>query len=107
MTIAAVAVGGWKQLIPGLDLASGAGASGGGVASELQLVPAFAQAAGALNAYEAAAGSYSGAQLSPTSLVRLVWTGDESYCLQGGSGAGAMFEVGPGGIPRPGSCPPV
>lgn len=102
MTIAAVAVGGWKSLIPGLDFAS---ASGQGQAAEAQLeaVNAFTQAAASLETYHATAGSYSGAELSPTSPVQIVWTADASYCLQGGG----LYEIGPAGVPQPGACPPA
>jgi hypothetical protein len=100
MTIAAVAVGGWKQLIPGLDFAS---ASGNGQAAETQLqaASAFVQASAALETYHATAGSYDGAELSPTSPVKLAWTADASYCLQGGG----LYEIGPAGVPQPGACP--
>lgn len=100
MTIAAVAVGGWKQLIPGLDFASASG-KGQAAATQLQAASAFVQAAGALETYHATAGSYDGAELSPTSPVQLAWTADASYCLQGGG----LYEIGPAGVPQPGSCP--
>lgn len=101
MTIAAVAVGGWKQLIPGLDFAS----SSSGGTNPIAIASGFSQAMPALNAYYSTAGTYDGAELSPTSPVQLVWATESSYCLQGGSGADELHEVGPAGAPTPGACP--
>lgn len=101
LTLAAVAVGGWKNAIPGLDFAS----SSRGGTNPVAIAAAFSQAAPALAAYYSTAGSYSGAELSPTSPVQLAWTTEASYCLQGGSGADALHEIGPTGLPQPGLCP--
>ena len=98
MTIAAVAVGGWRSAIPGLDFAQAAH----GGENPIAAAAAFTQAAAGLARYEATAETYSGAELSPTSGVRLVWAGDTSYCLEGTS----LHLVGPTGVPQPGPCPP-
>jgi hypothetical protein len=98
MTLASVLVGGWKSLIPGLDLAPAHGHSG---ASPFAEVTAFTQAAAALATYQATAGSYVGAQLSPTSPVQLAWSSDSQYCLQSTD----LHLVGPVGAPQPGLCP--
>jgi hypothetical protein len=98
MTIAAVAVGGWKSMIPGLDFAQ---ASAGGD-NPIATASGFTQAAGALAAYHGTAGTYSGAEFGATNTVRLAWANDATYCLEGGS----LHLVGPVGIPQPGPCPP-
>ncbi|HSP73679.1 MAG TPA: hypothetical protein VLN26_14980, partial [Gaiellaceae bacterium] len=69
------AVGGWKNAIPGLDFAS----SSRGGTNPVAIAAAFSQAAPALAAYYSTAGSYSGAD--------------------------ALHEIGPTGLPQPGLCP--
>jgi hypothetical protein len=98
MTIAAVAVGGWKSAIPGLDFAQAAH----GGENPIAAAAAFTRAGAALAQYEATAETYSGAELSPTYGVTLVWATDTGYCLQGTS----LHLVGPAGVPSPGPCPP-
>ncbi len=103
LTLAAVAVGGWKNAIPGLDLASGA--SGDGV-TPIALAAGFAQASGQLLAYQRTAGSFSGAELAPTAAVRLAWATDAAFCLEGGSASSPVHELGPGvSPPQAGPCP--
>lgn len=101
LTLAAVAVGGWKNAIPGLDFAS----SSRDGTNPVAIASAFSQAGPALAAYYSTAGTYSGAELAPTSPVQLVWTTEVSYCLQGGDGAGALHMIGPTGLPQSGPCP--
>ncbi len=96
MTLASVAVGGWKSLVPGLDLAQ---ASQGGE-NPVAAVSGLTEAAAALAAYHATAGTYSGAELGATASVRVAWANDETYCLEGGS----LHLVGPFGVPQPGPC---
>lgn len=97
MTIASVAVGGWKSLIPGLDFAQ---ASSGGD-NPIATLSGLTQANAALAAYHATAGTYSGAELGATNSVKVAWANDEIYCLEGGS----LHFVGPVGVPQPGPCP--
>lgn len=97
MTLASVAVGGWKSLIPGLDFAQASNGGGNPIAE----ASSFAQAAGALAAYEGTAGTYAGTELAPTMPVRIVWESDTGYCLQ----SATLFMVGPVGVPQPGVCP--
>lgn len=97
MTLASVAVGGWKSMIPGLDFAQ-ASSNGTNPVAEAS---SFAQAAGALAAYQGTAGTYAGAELAPTMPVRIVWATDTGFCLQSAS----LFMVGPVGVPQPGACP--
>jgi hypothetical protein len=96
MTLASVAVGGWKSLIPGLDFAQ-ASSSGQSPIAELS---GLTQAASALAAYHGIAGTYSGAELGTTRTVRIAWASDTAYCLEGGS----LHLVGPVGVPLPGPC---
>ena len=96
MTIAAVAVGGWKGLVPGLDLAQASRDGSNPVAESAS----FVQAASALAAYQATAGTYEGAELAPTMPVRIAWATDAQYCLEGAG----LHMLGPVGVPQPGSC---
>ena len=105
MTLACLAIGGWKSMIPGLDFGSSGTPSASSAVNDLELTAAFTAAGSALNTFYSTAGSYIGAELSPTSPVQLAWTGDASYCLQGGTGANELHEMGPGGVPEPGACP--
>jgi hypothetical protein len=98
LTIAAVAVGGWKNAIPGLDLAQAAHEG----ASPLEATVALTQASGALAGYYRSAGTYAGAQIGPTAGVRLAWASDVGYCLVDGS----LHLLGPSGVPQSGPCPP-
>jgi hypothetical protein len=103
LTLAAVLVGGWKNAIPGLDLASGSSAPGVG---SIALAAGFAQAAGSLLAYQRTAGTFVGAELAPTAAVRLAWATDSQFCLEGGAGTGELHELGPAALlPQPGACP--
>lgn len=102
LTLAAVVVGGWRSAIPGLDLASG---SAGDAVKPVALAAGFAQASGALIAYDRTAGTFAGAELASTSAVRVAWATDTSFCLEAGSGATALHELGPAGVPLPGPCP--
>jgi hypothetical protein len=97
ITLASVAVGGWKSMIPGLDLASG---SAGGT-NAIAEASAFGQASGELAAYQHVAGTYAGGALSPLLPVRLAWANDTAYCVQGTT----LHLVGPVGMPQPGPCP--
>jgi hypothetical protein len=98
ITLASVAIGGWKSLIPGLDFAQ---ASRGGD-NPIAMASGFTQAAAGLAGYHATAGTYSGAELGATNAVRIAWANDASYCLEGGS----LHLVGPVGVVQPGPCPP-
>ncbi len=97
ITLAGVAVGGWKSMIPGLDFASGSP----GAANAIAETSGFGQASGELAAYAHVAGTYVGGALSPMLPVRLAWANDLAYCVQGTS----LHLVGPVGVPRPGPCP--
>ncbi len=102
LTLAAVAVGGWRSAIPGLDLASGS--AGDGV-NPVALAAGFAQASASLLAYYRTAGTFAGAELASTSAVRVAWATDTAFCLEGGAGTAALHELGPAGVPLPGPCP--
>ena len=64
----------------------------------------FQAAATQLEGHRAQAGSYTGATLPPSFGVVLVRADASSYCLQVGSGAGTLHQVGPGGSPAAGHC---
>ena len=102
LTIAAVAFGGWRMLIPGSEVAST------GVSNEVSsllsttLQAQFTGAQASLDAQRNATGSYVGAAVqAPLTLVRADAT---SYCLQLQQGAVLQHLVGPGGTAVPGPC---
>jgi hypothetical protein len=101
LTLASVVVGGWKSLIPGMDLGLGAG-SAASATSGLSGAADIATAAAAIDAYHNTSGTYAGATIPAGSSAQLVWASDAQFCLQDGS----LFLVGPGGLPQQGSCPP-
>jgi hypothetical protein len=84
---------GWKSFVPHDATQE---------ADQVGNMAAFVQASAALEAYRSQAGSFDGAELSPTSPVKIVWSSDTGYCLQ----SGTAHELGPGGLPQPGACPP-
>jgi hypothetical protein len=102
ITIAAVAFGGWRMLLPGADTTS-SGASGG-VSALLSttLNAAFTGAEASLDAQRNATGSYAGATVqAPVTLVR---ADVSSYCLELDKGAIVQHVAGPGGSAQPGPC---
>jgi hypothetical protein len=96
VTLVALALGGWRSTVTGLGIVK-APARG----ADISAAAAFDQAGRALAAYHQTAGTYAGAELSPTSPVRIIWASTVSYCLEGGG----VHVVGPGGTPQPGGCP--
>lgn len=103
ITIAAVAVGGWRMLVPGADSGSGE------VAREVSTLvgqvtsASFTAAQASLDAQRTATGSYAGAPVAaPLTLVR---ADETSYCLQLVKGVVAQHLTGPGGTPQTGACP--
>jgi hypothetical protein len=102
LTIAAVAVGGWRILLP-------LGGSSQkqieqGVTSLLNTVTSaeFTGAEATLDAQRSSSGSYAGAPVSaPVTLVR---ADAASYCIQIVEGSVAAHVAGPGGSPAAGPC---
>ena len=102
LTIAAVAVGGWRMLLPGVD-GSSAGISdsvAGLVRTTTQA--AFTGAESSLDAQVTASGSYAGAGVQPP--LRLVRADAISYCVELAQGVVLQHLAGPGGTPQPGAC---
>ena len=102
LTLAALAFGGWRVMLPGADSASNE--VGGSVSAMLSTVvkAQFTGAEASLDAQRMATGSYAGAVVqAPIVLVRADGT---AYCLQLEQGAELQHVVGPGGTPQPGRC---
>ncbi len=102
LTIAAVAVGGWRVLLPGADSASSEVSDGVSALVTTTMRAAFTGAQASLDAQRNATGSYAGAVVQPP--VTLVRADEASYCLQLEQGAVLQHLVGPGGTPAPGAC---
>ena len=102
LMIAAVAVGGWRMLLPGADSASSDVSAGVTSLVSTTMRAAFTGAQASLDAQRNATGSYAGASVQrPVTLIR---ADASSYCLQLGQGAVLQHLVGPGGTPLPGAC---
>lgn len=103
ITIAAVAFGGWRMLVPGADSGSS------GVAAEVSTLvgeatsASFTAAAASLDAQRNATGSYAAASVGPP--FTLVRADEASYCIQLEKGPLLQHLAGPGGTPQPGACP--
>jgi hypothetical protein len=101
-TIAAVAVGGWRMLLPGADSASSDVSNGVSSLVATTLRAAFTGAQASLDAQRNATGSYAGAVVQPP--ITLVRADVSSYCLQLDQGAVLQHLAGPGGTVTPGAC---
>lgn len=102
LAIAAVAVGGWRMLLP----ASGheTKAVSDAVSSVVDTVTRaqFTGAEATLDAQRSATGSYAGAPLQPP--LTLVRADAASYCVEYAQGPIVRHLDGPGGTPQPGPC---
>jgi len=102
LTIAAVAVGGWRMLIPG-----GSGVDKQVTQSVTQVLDSvtsaqFTGAEATLDAQRSSTGSYAGAPMTaPITLVRADAT---TYCIELVEGSIARHVAGTGGTPAPGPC---
>jgi len=102
LTLAALAFGGWRMVLPGADSASSDVDES--VSSMLSTVvkAQFTGAEASLDAQRMATGSYAGAVVqAPVVLVR---ADKSSYCLQLEQGPELQHVAGPGGTPAPGRC---
>jgi hypothetical protein len=102
LTLAALAFGGWRMVLPGADSASSDVDES--VSSMLSTVvkAQFTGAEASLDAQRMATGSYAGAVVqAPVVLVR---ADEGSYCLQLEQGPELQHVIGPGGMPQPGRC---
>ena len=102
LTIAAVAFGGWRMLLPGPDGASSDVMDGVSSLISTTLQASFTGARASLDAQRTATGSYAGAVVQPP--ITLVRADTSSYCLQLEQGAVLQHLEGPGGSPVPGAC---
>jgi hypothetical protein len=102
LTIAAVAVGGWRMLLPGADKASSDVAAGVTALLSTTTRAAFTGAQASLDAQRNATGSYAGAVVQPP--LTLVRADETSYCLQLEQGPVLQHLAGPGGVAAPGAC---
>jgi hypothetical protein len=102
LTIAAVAVGGWRMLLPGTDSASSDVSNSVSALISTTMRAAFTGAQASLDAQRTATGSYVGAVVQPP--ITLVRADESSYCLQLEQGPVLQHLAGPGGTPQPGTC---
>jgi len=102
ITIAAVAFGGWRMLLPGADTASSDVSSGVSAVLATTLSAAFTGAEASMDAQRNATGSYAGAVVQPP--VTLVRADTSAYCLELDKGAIVQHVAGPGGSAQPGPC---
>jgi hypothetical protein len=102
LTIALVAVGGWRMLLPGTDTASKDVSNSVSTLLSTTVGAAFVGAQASLDAQRNATGSYLGAVVQPP--ITLVRADGSSYCLQLSQGAVLQHLAGPGGSPAPGPC---
>ena len=102
LVIAAVAVGGWKMLLPATSNSSKEVT--GAVSSVLDTITSaqFTGAKATLDAQRNATGSYEGAPVSPP--ITLVRADMSSYCIEYAQGPVVRHLAGPGGTPQPGPC---
>jgi hypothetical protein len=102
LSIAALAVGGWKTLLPTSNDSSKQVV--GAVSSMVDSITnaEFTAARATLDAQRNATGSYEGAPVSPP--VTLVRADASSYCIEYAQGPVLQHLVGPGGTPQPGRC---
>ncbi len=102
LTIAAVAFGGWRMLLPGTEQASNDVSDTASTLISTTLRAAFTGAEASLDAQRVATGSYAGTPLRPP--ITLVRADTTSYCVQLAQGVVLQHLAGPGGTPQPGAC---
>jgi hypothetical protein len=102
ITIAAVAFGGWRMLLPGADSASTGVSDDVSAMISTTLKASFTGAQASLDAQRTATGTYAGTPLQPP--VTLVRADATSYCIQLEQGPVLQHIDGPGGAPVPGAC---
>ena len=102
LTIAAVAFGGWRMLVPGSEVASSGVSDDVSALISTTLKASFTGAQASLDAQRIATGSYAGAVVQPP--ITLVRADATTYCIQLHQGAVLQHLVGPGGTPAPGAC---
>ena len=102
LTIAAVAFGGWRIVLPGTESASTGVSDSASTLISTTMRAAFTGAEASLAAQYTVSGSYAGTPVQPP--LMLVRADAASYCLQLTQGVIAQHLAGPGGTPEPGAC---
>ena len=102
LTIAAVAFGGWRMLLPGTEGASSDVSDSVSTLISSTMRAAFTGAEASLAAQRTVTGSYAGTLVQPP--ITLVRADASSYCLQLERGAVLQHLAGPGATPQPGAC---
>jgi hypothetical protein len=102
ITIAAVAFGGWRMLIPGADSASSGVSNDVSAMISTTMKASFTGAQMSLDAQRTATGSYAGTRLQPP--ITLIRADAVTYCIQLEQGPVLQHLEGPGGTPAPGAC---
>ena len=102
LTIAAVAFGGWRMLLPGADSASSGVSDGISSMISTTLQASFTAGQASLDAQRMATSTYAGTVVQPP--LTLVRADATSYCLQLEQGAVLQHLDGPGGTAQPGNC---
>ena len=102
ITIAAVAFGGWRMLLPGADSASSGVSDDVSAMISTTVRAQFTGAQASLDAQRIATGTYAGTPLQPP--ITLVRADEASYCIQLEQGPELQHIEGPGGSPVPGAC---
>ncbi len=102
LTIAAVAFGGWRIILPGTESASNGAADSASTLIATTMRAAFTGAEASLAAEYTVSGTYAGTPVRPP--LTLVRADATSYCLQLTQGVVLQHLVGPGGTPEPGAC---
>jgi hypothetical protein len=100
LTIAAVAFGGWRMLVPASESNDVSKSVSTMLATTLNAQ--FTGAEASLDAQRNATGSYVGAQVQPP--ITLLRVSDTAYCIQLAQGAVLQHVNGPGGTATPGAC---
>jgi hypothetical protein len=102
VTIAAVAFGGWRMIVPGMDGASSGTADSVSSIVSSTMRAAFTGAQASLDAQRTVSGTYAGTPVQPP--LTLVRADATSYCLQFDQGGVHQHLNGPSGAPEPGPC---
>jgi len=102
LSVAALAVGGWKMMLP--TTSDSSKQVTGAVSSMVNTLTSaeFTGARATLDAQRNATGSYEGAPLTPP--MMLIRADANSYCIEYAQGPVLQHLIGPGGTPQPGPC---
>ena len=102
LTIAAVAFGGWRMILPGTESASNGVSDSVSTLISTTMRAALTGAEASLAAQRTVSGTYAGTPVQPP--ITLVRADATSYCLELTQGVVLQHLVGPGGTPEPGAC---